>query len=65
MASKTHEYLVGAFDGVTDALAAERNGHYLQVLANIADIRIELEKAEQLAVKIQEKNEIRAKKERA
>ena len=65
MASKTHEYLVNAFDAVTDALASERNGHYLQVLALIADARIELDKAEELAVKIQEKNEIRASKGRA
>lgn len=62
MASKTHEYLVNLFDSVTDALAAERNGHYLQVLACVGDMQIELKKTEDLVVKIQEKNELRAAK---
>lgn len=60
MAGKIHEYLVGSFDAVTDALAAERQGHYLVVLAAIATARDELSRAETLAVKVQERAEMAA-----
>lgn len=62
MAAKAHEYLVNIFDSVTDALDAEKNGHYIQVLCCIGDMQLELQKAETLVLKIQERNELRASK---
>jgi hypothetical protein len=62
MASKTHEYLMEMFDSVTDALAAERQGHFDQVLTSLETARVGLDKAEQLASKIQERLEMKASK---
>lgn len=57
MALTTHERLVLIFDHVTDALNAEREGHYLEVLAYIADTRDQLALTEEMVVLVQERAE--------